>query len=423
MEYEVNVIESATYEVHVRIAGGISGGQFHLEMDGSPVTLVQEVPNTGGYQSWQTMILEDVILHPSDNKLRFYADNLGFNLASFEFIPIGSTSAITTDYFTAFTLDENTVQLSLNKPLTAPIPASPADFIIWVNGMSVAITDAVLNEDNTRIITFTTDHTFASGETISISYTGEDIYAEDGTALNNFNVRPVINTIANIHIVPGKIEAEDYFQQVGIELEICTDVGEGLNLSYLDGGDYADYMVNVAEAGIYRIDYRTAAQSETGQIQLQKVEANGEVEPLHNVNFAPTGGWQTWATTSQNVLLEAGEQHFRIEIINPLFNINWLEFFPNFPLGIEDNRSFINVQIVPNPNTGIFALQGVLENRQEMELLVVNLLGQTVLREQLFAERNLYKSIDLSDMPEGNYVVHLQLADGSSYREQFVKTK
>lgn len=421
MQYSVAVAQSAVYDVHVRVASTSATGQFHLEANGSPISIPETVINTGSFQTWETIVVEDVILSEADTKLRFYADNGGYNLAYLEFVQTGASTDIATDYLSATTIDEHTVQLNINKTLAAPIPTALADFTIWVNGTSINLTEAVLNAANTRIITFTTDHTFEAGETISISHTGDQIYAEDGTPLNTFTVQPVTNTIANIHPIPGKIEAEDFFYQLGMELEECTDIGGGQNLSYLDGGDYADYLVNVAAPGIYRIDYRTAAQSETGQIQLQKIETNGDVEVLHNVNFPPTGGWQVWETTSQNVLLEAGQQHFRVEIVNPLFNLNSFEFFSTTPIGINDHADFVDLQIFPNPNTGAFMVQGVLENAQNLTIQVINPLGQTVLSETTFAQDNFFKKINLTDVPNGNYWLNIRLENGTILRKQFSK--
>ncbi|MBK7409843.1 MAG: carbohydrate-binding protein [Saprospirales bacterium] len=223
-----------------------------------------------------------------------------------EFIQKEATSTISTYYLSAITLDAHTVKLHLNKPLAAPIPSSPANFQIFVNGSAVPITAAVLNTQNTRIITFTVDHTFKSSEVIKISYSGNQIFALDGTPLSAFTMELVKNTIAIVHAVPGKVEAEDFFFQSGIVLENTTDVGGGQNIGYLDSGDYLDYYINVAQAGFYKVFYRTASQSATGGLQLQKIDAGGGATVLHLVTFPPTGGWQTWATTSKLVDLPQG---------------------------------------------------------------------------------------------------------------------
>ena len=58
------------------------------------------------------------------------------------------------------------------------------------------------------------------------------------------------------HEIPGHIEAEDFFLNVGYIFESCTDEGGGENLGYADAGDYIDYYVDVAASGVYTITYR-----------------------------------------------------------------------------------------------------------------------------------------------------------------------
>ena len=233
LQYDVAVAETALYDVHVRIAGNGTEGAFHLSVGDAAITANVAVPFTGDWQTWQTVIVQDVVLTTEDQKLRFYVDQDGYNLNSLEFIQQGASSSIPTEFLSAFTLDDHTVQLNLNKPLEAPIPASPANFEIYVDGFAVPITDAVLNS-NTRIITFTVDEEFRSEDVIRISYTGNQIDALDGTPLTTFSQRLVQNNVAIIHAIPGRVQAEDYFFQAGVQLETTTDQGGGQNIGFLD---------------------------------------------------------------------------------------------------------------------------------------------------------------------------------------------
>ncbi len=40
--------------------------------------------------------------------------------------------------------------------------------------------------------------------------------------------------------------------------QATTDVGGGLNVGWIDKGDYMDYYVNVATAGVYTVGFRLA---------------------------------------------------------------------------------------------------------------------------------------------------------------------
>ncbi len=120
--------------------------------------------------------------------------------------------------------------------------------------------------------------------------------------------------------VPGKVEAENYSDMYGVATETCS---EGtLDVGWIDAGDYMDYSINVASAGIYEIDLRLACNGPTGTIQLQE---NGNV--LETVTPSDTGGWQNWATQSAIVTLPAGVQTLRVYSTGNGWNLNYLNIY------------------------------------------------------------------------------------------------
>ena len=126
-----------------------------------------------------------------------------------------------------------------------------------------------------------------------------------------------------IQTIPGKIEAENYFAMSGISTELTSDVGGGMNVGYIDNGDWMDYNTNVMTAGTYTVNFRVASPTSGGQIQLRK--SDGTV--LATLAVPQTGGWQTWATISTAVSLQAGNQTLRVFSGNSTqWNINWLDF-------------------------------------------------------------------------------------------------
>lgn len=419
MQYSVEVTESALYDIHVRVAGGEAGGKFHFSAGEADISGPVTAPYTGGWQTWQTVVVPNVVMDMADEKVRFYTDIAGFNLGGIEFKKVGTTTSLSTGFLSAITLDPNHVNLSLNKPLAAPIPASPANFVIYVNGNPVPITDAVLNPGNTRLITFTVDHSFKSSETIRISYTGNQIHAKDGTILSTFTLKPVQNTIAIVHPVPGKIEAEDYFFQSGVQLENTTDVGGGQNIGYLDTGDYLDYYIDVAQDGFYKVFYRTASDGSTGGLQLQLIDANGGSTLLNSATFPPTGGWQVWTTTSKFVDLDKGLHHLRIVITQPQFNLNWIEFTLYSSTNEPDQGS--NFKLYPNPGDGTFFLDGSFQKRQDVELIVQDWQGRKLFTERREKIDELKETILLCDYPDGAYLLTIRLENGAILTRKLVK--
>jgi hypothetical protein len=55
LQYTVNVVASGTYTVQFRVASLGQGGTFHLEMNGTNVSGSLTIPDTGGWQNWQTV--------------------------------------------------------------------------------------------------------------------------------------------------------------------------------------------------------------------------------------------------------------------------------------------------------------------------------------------------------------------------------
>ena len=419
MQYDVEVLEDAIYDIKIRVSSNAGDGAFHFSVGQSDISGIFEVPNTSGWQNWQSIIVPNVVLAEDDHKLRFNVDEAGFNLNSFEFVKKASSTSVPTDYLTALTLDEQCVQLSLNKPLVGPLPAISTEFQILVDGNAIVINSTQLQEENPRIIVFKVDHNFKSEQVIRISYSGEEIKAFDGTALASFSQKPVRNTIAIVHAVPGRVEAEDYFFQSGIQLENTTDEGGGQNIGFLDVGDYLDYYIDVAQAGLYEVNYRTAALSETGQIELQIIDEADNAIALHSVSFPPTGGWQDWTNTQATAMLPAGKSQLRVVIKQPLFNVNWFEF--DFLSSNQQVDVLTDLQVFPNPTQQYLNIKGSLQSQQGLNFQVVNLLGQVVVHKHLDPGIELNETLDLTRIPQGHYILLIRLDSGAVATTKFVK--
>ncbi len=74
LEYTVNVGVAGTYTIAARIASAGNGGTFHIEMNGVNVTGPITVPNTGSWESFQTVSKTGVTLNAGQQVLRFSMD-------------------------------------------------------------------------------------------------------------------------------------------------------------------------------------------------------------------------------------------------------------------------------------------------------------------------------------------------------------
>jgi beta-glucanase (GH16 family) len=127
----------------------------------------------------------------------------------------------------------------------------------------------------------------------------------------------------NARSLLGKIEAEDYDYQSGMVREASTDIGGGENLSWIDTNDYAEYILNVEEAGIYQVTYRVASLSVGGEIKIYGKSSL----PLATTSLPVTGGWQVWTdVTSTTFTLSEGLYTFKIRASEGGFNLNYFEF-------------------------------------------------------------------------------------------------
>ncbi|MDF2698945.1 MAG: glycoside hydrolase family 16 [Haloplasmataceae bacterium] len=127
--------------------------------------------------------------------------------------------------------------------------------------------------------------------------------------------------------IPNKINASDYTEMRGIQLQSTSDVGGGQNVAYIDSGDYLLYKLKVSETGNYRIKFRVASTSSSREIQLYDYSNNIETL-LTKVTFNSTGGWQNWQTVDgiDSFNLEQGIVTIKVKAITNGFNLNWIEF-------------------------------------------------------------------------------------------------
>lgn len=418
MQYDVNVEETGVYEVKVRLATSGTAGRFHLSMDGSDITNLRYVPSTGGYQNWQEATVRDVVLTTADKKLRFYSDGRDYNFSLMEFTKTGEMSSVETEFVNAVALNQNTIELQLNKPMEAI--SSNAGFEVFIDNVSIPISNVESHPSNPRVVLVTVGETMTSNDFIKISYTGSNVTAVDGVSLTTFNREDVQNKVVISHVVPGRVQAEDYFFQTGVQLENASDLGGGQNVGYLDNGDYMDYNITVDQAGTYSVTYRTASQ-QAGQLELQLLGQNGGVSTLHTVDFAATGDWQSWSNTTGTLNLPEGLHQIRILVTKAPFNINWFEF--GLITSTEDVQQWMTLNLFPNPSQDKVFLRGDLPAKEDVTIRVYNLMGKVVWQKDLEGVLEMREELDLKGLASGQYLVDVRTLDGGVWRGKVLRVE
>jgi hypothetical protein len=70
VKYTVNATAAGTRSIDFRVANGTTTGSFYLEIDGVNVTGTMTVPNTGGWQTWQTITKTGVTISAGQHLFR-----------------------------------------------------------------------------------------------------------------------------------------------------------------------------------------------------------------------------------------------------------------------------------------------------------------------------------------------------------------
>uniref|UniRef100_A0A4Y8PSU6 beta-glucosidase n=2 Tax=Paenibacillus athensensis TaxID=1967502 RepID=A0A4Y8PSU6_9BACL len=91
MDYTVNVQTAGTYTVDFRVSSPYSGTQLQLQKSGTALATVT-LPNTGGWQTWQT-VSASVNLAAGSQTLRVYAVSNGWNFNWMNFTSVAQQAA------------------------------------------------------------------------------------------------------------------------------------------------------------------------------------------------------------------------------------------------------------------------------------------------------------------------------------------
>ncbi len=338
MKYSFSLDQEGLYNVKIRIATEDDDGRFYFKINDNQVSEIVDVPSTGAWDTWQYVYIDSLVLNSTDKSFVFQVDRGTFNIGFFEFERIGDISLAETIYMNSYTLNENTILINTNKDLDSLSDIILSDFELRINDNKIDIQN-ILFPIYPRSIILEIDQKIQPTDSILISYNGNSLKSTDNEQLSVFSDKLVNNTISFVHEIPGKIEAEHYFFQKGMELENTSDEGGGLNIGSLDNGDYADYYVDIQTTGTYNVTYRAAADPGYaplgGQVELSIYDSiSNSFTFLQNVILSPTTGWQDWENTSKAVNLDSGKYQIRLKILGGPFNLNWFSFDDSVSVGI-----------------------------------------------------------------------------------------
>ena len=306
--------------------------------------------------------------------------------------------------------DERSVHLALNHPLNAQT-IEVSDFEFLINGNASNIESIQIDPTNSLVLVITLSDYLHYQDDLKINHAGGVINSVYNSLLGTLVNFPVQNNLDERFYIPGLIQAESYTSQSGLATENTSDSGGGLNIGYTDVNDYAEYPVFISQSGIYDLNFRIAAQNQTGRIELSLIE-NETSEVVGSFNLPTTGGWQSWATNTHEINLEAGVYTLKLRVALAGFNLNWMEFLysdNNLKTNtLENTNPYIS--LYPNPFNNSLTLKTTLNNHiDSIELYDIS--GRIVLTKTEINASS--KMLNLEGLTSGSYFVKITTNKGT----------
>jgi hypothetical protein len=250
----------------------------------------------------------------------------------------------------------------------------------------------------------------------------------------NLNWMQFVSAGANNQPIPGKIEAESYSNMSSILTQPTSDAGGGMNVGWIDPGNWMDYTVNVAKAGAYTASFRIAAPSSGSSFQLRS--SGGAV--LATMKPGATGSFQKWQTVSATVTLPAGNQTLRIYAVGgPEWNLNWMQFvsgssaaaIQTTAVSVTNNQKLVtdstaddpdaaSFVIYPNPVQGQFMVQLNNAYMGNMRVQIVDVAG--IIRQVYNYNKNqslMQLNLSAGNLSAGTYFIRVQIGAWSDVKK------
>jgi alpha-tubulin suppressor-like RCC1 family protein len=347
MNYSVSAVAAGTYTASFRVAAIAAGAGFQLKNSSGAILATITVPNTGNFQTFQT-VNASVTLPAGSQTLQIASTGTAqWNINWMQFTSAAGAAAIPGTIQAEAYNAMSGVQTQTTTDGGGGLNVGYIDKGDWMNyavnvasagSYTVSFRIATPNagailqlrqSSGTVLNTVNLPNTggFQTWQTVNATVTlpaGSQTLQVYSNAVPEWNFNWIqFTTTAGATAIPGTIQAEAYSTMSGVQTQTTTDAGSGQNVGFIDKGDWMNYPVNVATAGTYTVSFRVATPNTGAAVQLK--QSSGTV--LATVTVPNTGGFQTWQTVNSTVTLAAGSQTLQVYSSGTAeWNINWLQF-------------------------------------------------------------------------------------------------
>jgi len=169
MKYTVPALPAGAFSVSARIAAQSAGGRFYLQIGGSNVTGLINVPATGGWQTWATLPARAFTNSTPGNSFRVVVDAAGFNLNWLQFARLSPAAP------TGLTASATPVQVNLSWNAVAGAASYRVKRALASDGNYVTIGNGITG-------TNFADTTITNGTTLHYVVTSINAYGESASS-------------------------------------------------------------------------------------------------------------------------------------------------------------------------------------------------------------------------------------------------
>lgn len=334
--------------------------------------------------------------------------------------PSHANSDFFSPYAANISEDGNAIYLYLADDITSVEDAASV-FTVKLNGVQQngLVSQVDISEiDETLLVLQLNNNISENDGEVSLSYHGNSIYSSDLTLAEFDDLYVFSNATGGgggqTNYIPGIVQAENFYDMMGIQTEECTDAGGGLNVGYIESGDWMKYQVIVSNSGIYKIRSRTAGFA-AGSFTLDF--GNGTET---TISHQSTNGWQNWQDFySDEFYLSEGNYTMTFTANNNAFNVNYFEF--DLVNSIDEiEKNIVEIKLSPNPAQRIFNLDFEAKKHSKASIKFYDMSGkqiQNLYEGEIYSGANKFSFQIDSEIQAGMYFIEIK----DEYKRYFEK--